>query len=472
LVFVFAVAVVTPSFGQIFWNNQSPTGLTDDVWCATYANGTFAAVTSQGKVLTSVDGLTWNSQTVAQGTLLVSIAYGNGTWVAVGAGGLVLVSADLKTWVTAKQVTSNQLNGVSYVGMWVAVGNNVTVITSPDAINWTVQTVPGSTGVTGFLRGITLLPLPNYDLQLPYILIAGALSGNGSGPVDTGIMLSMATAPTTPGSQNYSIALQYKSGTGSAVYGNLEAIQSTLQSVDEDIYDFVAVGWQGSILSGGNDSTLQDTASTVPNVIYRGITYGNGYWVAAGDQGTILSSTDGLTWTQRFSGSSPSSASTATLLSATYSEMLQRYVVTGSGGTILVSNGSPTVLGNVSTRGSVSSTQTFIGGFVIEGTARRTVLIRGDGPVLGTFGVPSPLPDPVLTVFNSNGTAIATNSGWTTNSSPTSISAAALQVGAFAFPNPSLDSALLLTLQPGAYTAQITSAKGSTGTVLFEAYTN
>jgi len=130
------------------------------------------------------------------------------------------------------------------------------------------------------------------------------------------------------------------------------------------------------------------------------------------------------------------------------------------------------VFGNVSTRGYVSSTQTFIGGFVIEGTAPRTVLIRGDGPVLGSFGVSNPLPDPVLTVYNSSGAVIATNTGWTTNTSPTAISTAALEVGAFALPNPSPDSALLLTLQPGAYTAQITSAKNNSGIGLFEAYTD
>ncbi|HMD60159.1 MAG TPA: hypothetical protein VKG78_01940, partial [Opitutaceae bacterium] len=137
----------------------------------------------------------------------------------------------------------------------------------------------------------------------------------------------------------------------------------------------------------------------------------------------------------------------------------------------LVSNPAPTVFGNVSTRGYVSSTQTFIGGFVVEGTGPRTVLIRGDGPVLSTFNVSNPLPDPVLTVF-SGSNVIATNTGWATNANPTTLSTAALEVGAFALPNPSPDSALLLTLQPGPYTVQITSAKGNSGIALFEAYTD
>jgi len=92
--------------------------------------------------------------------------------------------------------------------------------------------------------------------------------------------------------------------------------------------------------------------------------------------------------------------------------------------------------------------------------------------VLSQFSVPSPLPDPVLTVYNSSGAVVATNTGWTTNTRPSAISSASQQTGAFALPNPSADSALLLTLPPGAYTAQITSAKGNSGTALFEAYTN
>jgi hypothetical protein len=72
------VASVTPSFGQIFWSNYSPAGVTDGIWCVTYANNTFAAVTDQGNLLTSSNGLNWSSQAVDPGVWLVSIAYGNG----------------------------------------------------------------------------------------------------------------------------------------------------------------------------------------------------------------------------------------------------------------------------------------------------------------------------------------------------------------------------------------------------------
>ncbi len=474
IVSLFVAACVTHGVAQVFWSNYSPLGVTDDIWCVTYGNGTFAAVTSQGNLLTSTNGLNWSSQAIDSGVWLVSIAYGNGKWVVVGDKGTILVSSDLKTWVSATSATTIKLNGVLWNGppptgmallqdqllaLWVAVGESGTIVTSPDAINWTLQ--PAIPGVIGFLHGITTninyYPLPVSEQSNNALLVCGA----------NGVLLA---APPT------GVFGGYYSSLGVSTSQNLEAVLAELNGQPT-----VAVGWGGTLLYGSASVTPGLTAqpptfslspTVTPNVIFRGLTYGNGYWVTAGEQGTIFTSTDAINWTQRFSGDSPSTLSTSTLLSAAYSEPLQRFVVTGTGGTILVSNPPPTVFANVSTRGYVSNSQTFIGGFVLEGTAPRTVLIRADGPVLSTFSVPSPLPDPVLTVYNSSGTVIATNAGWSTNTNPTAISTAALEAGAFALPNLSPDSALLLTLQPGAYTAQITSAKGNSGTALFEAYTN
>ncbi|HEY1765739.1 MAG TPA: hypothetical protein VGF85_12510 [Opitutaceae bacterium] len=470
-----ALATVTfcaPAFGQILWTNHSPAGINDDIWCVTYANGMFAATTSQGRVLSSSDGLTWSSQVADQGVSLVSIAYGNGSWVAVGAGGTILVSADLKTWVNAASVTANKLNGVIYTGsLWVAVGDSATIVTSPDALNWTIQTLPAGSQVTGFLHGIAVLPANNDYFGQPGVLISGAQAGNGSGSVDTGVILAMATTPS-PNSQTYSVSVvgigQNITGQPASVPGNLEAIQLV-----PDLRSVVAVGWEGTILYAPIPNEAEGSlAPNVPSVVYRGLAYGAGYWVAAGETGTILTSTDGLAWTQRFSGDSPSTATTSTLLSATYAPTLQRFVIVGAGGTILVSNPAASVFANISTRGLVSKDQSFIGGFVIEGTAPRTILIRADGPALAQFGVTGTLSDPVLTVFDNNQAVVATNTGWGTNSNASAIATAALATGAFPLPNSSADSALLLILQPGAYTAVITSAGGNSGSALFEAYTD
>jgi hypothetical protein len=446
-VFLFIAAAATQSFAQSSWTNQSPAGVTDDIWSVAFGNGTYAAVTNQGKVLTSSDGLVWSSQVASAGTWLVSITFGKGTWVAVGSNGTILISSDLVTWLNAKSATTNKLNGVNCNGtVFVAVGESGTILTSPDAETWTIQ----PSGVSGFLHGIAVDPVTN-----------GFLVSGQNGVLLVGTSSGTAFTPTASGTTQ-----------------DLEAVAgSTVAPLIT-----VAVGANGTVIHDPNDPTGASggllwkstwTSGTVPSTTarFRALAYGDGFFVAGGELGTILSSTDGQTWVQRFSGDSPSTVTAATLLGAAYSPTLQRFVMVGTGGTILVSNPPPTVFANVSTRGFVSSTETFIGGFVIEGTAPRTVLIRADGPVLSTFSVPSPLADPVLTVFNSAQAVVATNKGWTTNANPETLSTAALKAGAFALPNPSLDSAVLLTLAPGAYTVVITSAAGNSGIALFEAYT-
>src|SRR5208282_5636725 len=98
-----------------------------------------------------------------------------------------------------------------------------------------------------------------------------------------------------------------------------------------------------------------------------------------------------------------------------------------------------------------------IAGFVVGGTTSKTVLIRASGPALIPFGVTGTLPDPKLQLY-SGSTLLQTNTGWGGNAQ---IADAAATVGAFAWTNlSSSDSALLITLPPGAYTAQVSGASG------------
>ena len=75
--------------------------------------------------------------------------------------------------------------------------------------------------------------------------------------------------------------------------------------------------------------------------------------------------------------------------------------------------------------------------------------------------------DPALTIYQGN-KVIATNEGWANSAA---IATAAIQTGSFALPSGSKDAAVLITLNPGAYTAQIKSAKNaSSGVALIEIY--
>jgi YVTN family beta-propeller protein len=136
---------------------------------------------------------------------------------------------------------------------------------------------------------------------------------------------------------------------------------------------------------------------------------------------------------------------------------------------------------NLSARAYVGTgANVLIGGFVIDGTTPQTVIIRADGPALQSFGLLGALFTPVLTLSNSTGT-IATNSGWSEAPVPgpastggiviqTLTSALSAKVGAFALPAGSSDDAIVATLPPGAYTAQVSGTNGSTGLALVEIF--
>lgn len=132
---------------------------------------------------------------------------------------------------------------------------------------------------------------------------------------------------------------------------------------------------------------------------------------------------------------------------------------------------------NLSTRGLVrSGDELLIGGVVVRGPGPKRLLIRAVGPTLTDFGVAGALADPVLTLFNSTGTQVATNDDWGTRTGAAAtataaeISTIATAVGAFGLPATSKDAVLLLTLAEGAYTAQISGKAGASGVILLEIY--
>jgi hypothetical protein len=126
---------------------------------------------------------------------------------------------------------------------------------------------------------------------------------------------------------------------------------------------------------------------------------------------------------------------------------------------------------NISTRAQVGTgANILIPGFVIGGSGTETLLIRADGPALTGFGVAGALAQPSLSVFNSAGTVVASNTGWGTGANPSQIASAAASVGAFALASGSADCALIAALPAGAYTVQVSGVGNSTGVALAEVY--
>jgi hypothetical protein len=130
-------------------------------------------------------------------------------------------------------------------------------------------------------------------------------------------------------------------------------------------------------------------------------------------------------------------------------------------------------LANISARALVGTGgNLLIGGFVTAGDQPSKVLVRAVGPGLNQFALTGTLPRPILSIYNSERVLVGVNVGWSAggNAEAVAVNDAASRAGAFLLQPGSNDSALLLTLPPGAYTAQVTGADGATGLALVEVY--
>ena len=132
-------------------------------------------------------------------------------------------------------------------------------------------------------------------------------------------------------------------------------------------------------------------------------------------------------------------------------------------------------LGNISTRGFVQTgNNVMIGGFIIEGTGPKTVILRAIGPELTAppFNIPNALADPTLELHNGTGALIASNDNWQTTvigGIITSSQVSAIQNSGHAPTQPS-ESAIIATLQPGNYTAIVRGVNNTIGVALVEVY--
>ena len=122
-------------------------------------------------------------------------------------------------------------------------------------------------------------------------------------------------------------------------------------------------------------------------------------------------------------------------------------------------------LGNISTRGFVQTgDNVMIGGFIINGSGQKKVLLRAIGPSLTQYGVANALADPVIELHDSSGALIASNDNWTDASNHQAITDSGLA------PSNSSESAILMSLDPGPYSAIVHGVSNGTGVALVEAY--
>jgi hypothetical protein len=121
---------------------------------------------------------------------------------------------------------------------------------------------------------------------------------------------------------------------------------------------------------------------------------------------------------------------------------------------------------NSSTRAITSGgNDVMIGGFIIQGNAAKKVVVRGLGPSISIGGMPVPgtIQDPVLELHKEDGSVLAANDDWK-QTQMSDIQATGLA------PNDNRESAIVISLSPGNYTAIVSNKDGTSGIALVEVY--
>ena len=132
-----------------------------------------------------------------------------------------------------------------------------------------------------------------------------------------------------------------------------------------------------------------------------------------------------------------------------------------------------TKITNISTRAFVQTGENvMIGGFVVQGSGRKRVIIRAIGPELTQYGITNVLDNPRLELYNRTGALIGSNDNWQTTTLGgiiTSNQVNDIQNSGHA-PTAASESAIIADLQPGNYTAVVHGVSNTTGVALVEVY--
>ena len=276
-------------------------------------------------------------------------------------------------------------------------------------------------------------PAANPDLDIQSLSISEPATGPNAGLLV--FNLKMTDLSVIPPSRRWRIIWNSPSSSGGQYYVGMTSDNTGAISFE---YGIVTTGVIGLVLSDPNTTAVgqPDAASYTPDglitIAIQKKLVGNprrGDLLGGFSVRTYPDTTTKVRLTNAIDSTANANANDTTANAAIY-------VVAGS---------QAATLQNISTRAQVGTGgNVLIGGFIITGAAPKKVIVRGRGPSLSGSGIADPLHDPTLELFNTL-SGIAANDDWQTNQQDEIIATGLA-------PESPLESAIVKTLAPGAYT--------------------
>lgn len=500
------------------WSRITQSGTTARLNNVLYAQKHFVAVGEGGTVIVSDKGDTWSPTASNVTGWLHGLAFGGGYWVATGEAGAVTTSKDGVTWTKRSNSSSKNLEAAAYAS---------SVKYSYSETSYSIDTHFLAVGQDGVSQVVSIQD-STYSPSNSYVNVYSSTYNTGTAVrlgslavynkvfVATGDNGTVITAKSEYGpwtkvnvgsnkllnASGFGRSSLFLAGEGETIYQSEAIFPSRLGNISTraQVGSGANVMIAGTIIDGVKSKRVLVRA-VGPQLAAYGLTgaVADPVLTVYDGQGRVFATNTG--WGTNLSPASiadaakqvgafelpqgsKDSAMVLTLNPGIYTFMVSS--AAGKGGVGLVEaydmdplggDGSRTI--NISTRGVVGTDERImIAGIIVQGPSSRTLLIRGVGPTLGAnYGVPGTLDDPIIKLFQVDGTVIATNDNWSDKTTvfgqdvtADSIRAASAVVGAFPLAESSKDAALLVTLVPGNYTIQVTGKNNTTGVALVEAY--
>ena len=293
-----ASGTVLSSADGMIWKKQIPSGITAYLWDVIYDNGRFVAVGDIGSIMTSRDGKTWKEQSSGTDEDLFRITYGGGKFVAVGNAGTILTSKDSVTWQKKNIGIEAYFNGITYGnGKFVAVGSiaddDAVILSSSDGTVWTEQTSVANAELYAITYGgkfVAVGATADYDAVL-------LTSADGMNWEEQALGIESELCGAAYGNGKFVVL---GAGESSSILTSNDGVTWKQQPIDAYFIDyasnityinssFVAVSTPYIIFTSSDGATWKENTVYQYNDILK-ITYGNGFYVAVGANGTILTS--------------------------------------------------------------------------------------------------------------------------------------------------------------------------------------